>query len=39
MAREIVYENDEAVWNQEKPEQRWSRMRTWVAGNIKHNAV
>lgn len=37
MAAEIVYMNDE--WGQwkpqgETPEQRWQRMRTWVAGQI-----
>jgi hypothetical protein len=35
MAREIVYMNDEASWGNETPEQRWSRMRIWIAGNIR----
>lgn len=34
MAREIVFENDEAAWHRETPEERWSRMRQWVAENI-----
>jgi hypothetical protein len=38
MAREITFENDEAVpyWRDpETPEQRWRRMRDWAQGNIK----
>jgi hypothetical protein len=38
LAREIVYENDERPWAlhdgkyvKETPEQRWQRMRNWVA--------
>lgn len=34
LAQEIVYENDEGGWN-ETPEQRWVRMRAWVARQIK----
>lgn len=36
MAREIVYENDEAqTWlRKESPETRWSRMRKWVAAQL-----
>lgn len=34
LAREIVYMNDEAVWK-ETPEQRWARMREWIAAQIK----
>jgi hypothetical protein len=37
LASEIVYMNDEALdWrsNDETPEQRWSRMRAWVAEQI-----
>ena len=34
LAREIVFLNDEAVWN-ETPEQRWVRMRRDVASMIK----
>lgn len=33
LAREIVYMNDECGWN-ETPEQRWKRMRNWVAAQI-----
>lgn len=35
LAREIVWENDEAHWGSETPEQRWSRMRAWAASLIK----
>lgn len=35
MAKEIVYMNDEGSWNSETPEQRWNRMRQWVAEQIK----
>lgn len=35
LVREIVYENDEGEWYPETPEQRWSRMRAWVAEQIK----
>jgi len=34
MAAEIEFENDEGVW-QETPDQRWQRMRRWVAAHIK----
>ncbi len=34
LAREIVWENDEAGHWKETPEQRWSRMRHWVASQI-----
>ena len=30
LAREIVFENDEAQWRIETPEQRFARMRTWI---------
>lgn len=33
MVREIEYENDEGAWK-ETPEQRWERMRRWVAKRI-----
>lgn len=33
LAREIVYMNDEGCYR-ETPEQRWQRMRTWVAAQI-----
>lgn len=36
LAREIVYINDEGgPWGGETPEQRWSRVRSWVAGHIQ----
>lgn len=35
MAQEIVYMNDEAAWHVETPEQRFTRMRAWVAENIQ----
>jgi hypothetical protein len=34
MAREIVYENDEACWHSETPEQRFARMRRWAEQNL-----
>jgi len=33
MAAEIEYENDEAEWRAESPEERWERMRRWA---VKH---
>lgn len=36
MAREIVYQNDDANSPLESPERRFSRMRAWVAGLIAH---
>lgn len=33
MAAEIIYWNDEGGWN-ETPEERWVRMRNWVAEQI-----
>jgi hypothetical protein len=40
MIREIVFENDEggSYWKTETPEQRWQRMRAWVAGHISEPA-
>lgn len=35
MAAEIEYENDERGRHDETPEQRWTRMRNWVASEIK----
>lgn len=35
MAREIVHMNDGGIWH-ETPEQRWKRMRMWVA-NLIHS--
>jgi hypothetical protein len=36
LACEIMYENDEAAgyWQRETPEQRWQRVRDWIAGKI-----
>lgn len=34
MAKEIVYMNDECWWDDETPEQRWTRMRKWVSRNL-----
>lgn len=38
LAREIVYMNDEGAINTESPEQRFIRMRAWVASQIKKPA-
>lgn len=35
LVREIVYMNDEAVWNKETPEERFVRMRKWVVDQIR----
>lgn len=35
LAKEVVFENDEAAWYDETPEQRWVRMREWVERSIK----
>lgn len=35
LAREIVYENDEAARWEETPAQRWERMRKWVNDNLE----
>jgi hypothetical protein len=36
LAKEIVFENDEAVWwFNETPEMRWERMREWVEEALK----
>lgn len=39
LAREVVFENDEGVWSSETPEERWQRMRSWVATHIKSTPV
>lgn len=41
LAREVVYENDEAAgyWVKETPEQRFVRVREWVAENIRAEAA
>lgn len=38
LAREIVFMNDE-YWGRETPEQRWQRMRGWVASQISETTV
>jgi len=35
LAQEIVYENDECGRYGETPEERWRRMRKWVAARIR----
>jgi len=34
LAQEIVFQNDEAVYWEEPPAQRWTRMRAWVQSKI-----
>jgi hypothetical protein len=34
MAREIVYMNDEFLWANETPEQRFERMRKWIESEL-----
>jgi hypothetical protein len=38
LVREIEYLNDECGWK-ETPEQRWARMRAWVAAQINEPAA
>jgi hypothetical protein len=38
LAAEIAYENDEVGKSDETPEQRWVRMRKWVADNLRKPA-
>lgn len=35
LAREIVWENDEAGWGSDTPEKRFERMRAWVVKNLR----
>ncbi|MGE0206128.1 MAG: hypothetical protein AB7E70_21575 [Hyphomicrobiaceae bacterium] len=35
VAREVVYQNDEAYWHHEEPSDRWARMRAWVESKIQ----
>lgn len=37
LAAEVMEENDNGIWNhwQETPEHRWTRMRVWVAKQIR----
>lgn len=37
LAAEIAFENDERGFG-ETPEQRWTRMRQWVAGALQHES-
>lgn len=39
MAAEIMYQNDEAEWRPETPEERWTRMRAWVDRQIPREPV
>lgn len=34
LAKEVVYMNDEAWWDDETPESRWTRMRQWAVSNL-----
>lgn len=34
LVQEVVFENDEACFSRESPEERWKRMRAWVAARI-----
>lgn len=36
LAQEVVFMNDEYCYHEETPEQRWTRMRNWVAKQIAH---
>lgn len=38
MAAEVMFMNDEAEWNSETPEERWARMRAWVAENVRETS-
>jgi hypothetical protein len=35
LCAEVMYWNDEGAWGKETPEERWTRMRTWIAKKIK----
>jgi hypothetical protein len=39
LAREIEFMNDEFVWREETPEERWERMRRWIGSLIKEDAA
>lgn len=39
LAQEIVFENDEGTYRDETPEQRWQRMRQWVAKNLEETTA
>lgn len=39
LAQETVYMNDEAHYSPETPEQRWVRMRAWVAEQIRSDSA
>ena len=36
LAQEIVYMNDEGFWDVKTPEDRYAKMRQWVAEQIAH---
>ena len=39
LAREIVYQNDEAAYGNETPEARYQRVLAWVQSNIREEVV
>lgn len=39
MAREIVYMNDDFLWTNETPEQRFERMRKWIESELFEGPV
>lgn len=39
LAAEIAFENDDGGWRHDTPEQRWERMRGWVAQQIRGAAA
>ena len=39
LVKEIEWQNDEAAFYPETPEQRWTRIRRWVASEIKETAT
>jgi hypothetical protein len=38
LVREIAYKNDECGPLPQAPAERWTRMRAWVAANVRENA-
>ncbi len=39
VAREIVFENDENGYWDETPEDRWARVRAWIASQVRTDAA
>lgn len=39
LAQEIVYMNDEGTWGNETPEERFTRMRKWIEGELFDKAA